>query len=152
MIDTRNKLVRLLYQHLNKPVIANDTTGKRPPYPYADYSITTVVNDAGEGNYSFDGTTDRVDLQKQISFSINTYSRDETEAYELAKEAWNFFKHHVDKYDLTVVRIEEIMNRTLLEVDEYERRFGFDVFIRFSESIGTEVEGIYLDNLTIKRR
>ena len=152
MIDTRNRLVRLLHQHLNKPVIPNNTTSKRPPYPYVDYSITTINNDAGEGNYSFDGEMDRVDLQKQISFSINGYSRDETEAYNLVKEAWDFFKHHVDKYQLTVVRQEEIMNRTLLEVDEYERRFGFDVFIRFSDSIEKEVEGINLDDLTIIRR
>lgn len=151
MIDTRNRLVRLLHQHLNKPVIPNNTTSKRPPYPYVDYSITTINNDAGEGNYSFDGEMDRVDLQKQISFSINGYSRDETEAYNLVKEAWSFFKHHVDVYDLTVVRQEEIMNRTLLEVDEYERRFGFDVFIRFDDAIEKKQDNLIIEKTNINK-
>lgn len=140
MIDTRNQMVRMLYQHLNIPVISNNTTSKRPSYPFVDYSITTVNNDAGEGNYSFDGVVSTVDLQKQISFSINSYSRDDTEAYTVAKEAWNFFKHHVSRYDLTVVRVEEINNRSMLEIDKYEYRYGFDVFVRFDDSISKEID------------
>lgn len=152
MIEVRNKLVSLLHKHVEKPVIPNDTTGKRPDYPYIDYSVITVTNDAGGGNYSYDGSVERVDLQKQTSFSINSYSESEVEAYVLAKSAWDFFKLHVSIDDLTIVRISEVTNRTMLKVDEYERRFGFDVFIRYSEAVEKGVEGIGLDDLTITRR
>lgn len=152
MIDTRNQLVWLLHKHLDKPVVANDTVAKRPPYPYVDYSITTVNNASGEGNYSFDGEMNRVELQQEISFSINAYSRDDVQAYQLAKEAWDFFKHHVDVYELTVVRQEAVMNRTILEIDEYERRYGFDVFIRFGDLIEKKQDSIDLDNSKIIRR
>lgn len=152
MIDTRNELVRLLHKHLNKPVIPNDTTAKRPPYPYVDYAITTVNNESGEGNYSFDGTTDQVALQHAISFSVNAYSRDDTQAYNVAKDAWDFFRHHVDTSELTVIRQEGIVNRTLLEVDEYERRYGFDVFIRFDDAISKQIDSIDVSQVKIIRR
>lgn len=152
MIETRNKLVDLLHQHIIRPVIPNDTTARRPSYPYLDYSITTVNNSSGEGNYSFNNGVERVDLQKEMAVSINSYSRDETEAYELVKKAWDFFKIYVDKDNLTVFRQQEITNRTILEIDKYEWRYGFDVFIRFSDAIEKEVESIELDDLKITRR
>lgn len=152
MIETRNKLVELLHQHVIRPVIPNDTTARRPSYPYLDYSITTVNNGNGEGNYSFSNGVERVELQKEMAVSINGYSRDEAEAYELVKKAWDFFKVHVDKDDLTVFRQQEIDNRTILEIDKYEWRYGFDVFIRFSDSIEKEVESIELGDLNITRR
>lgn len=139
MIETRNKLVDLLHQHVLRPVVSNDTTARRPTYPYLDYSVTAVNNEAGEGNYSFDGEIDRVDLQKRMSISINSYSEEETESYQLAKEAWNFFKHHVDMHDLTVINQGEVKSRSVLVVDEFERRYGFDVFIRFEDSIEKQV-------------
>lgn len=151
MIRTRNKMIKLLNQHLGKPVVPNNETENRPAYPYVDYSITTVTNDAGEGNYSFKNGEDKVELQKKLSLSINTYSRDEVESYNLCKQAWNFFKHIVSMDDLTVVDLKEIMNRSILEVDKYEFRYGFDLFIRFDDSIVNKTEGIDLDDLQIMR-
>ena len=141
MINTRNNIVSELYKYIQKPIIPNTDIKDRPPYPYVDYAITTVTNDSGDGNHSMqDGEVElinQLDLQKKISFSFNIYSDNEVECYNLAKKVWDWFKH-IGEADIVVVDILEIRNRSLLEINQYEYRYGFDLFIRYDESIKKE--------------
>lgn len=143
MLRVKNEIVKQLYAHTQKPVIPNTDTQNRPPYPFIDYSVIAVVNESGQGNYSLEAKTkdanNKLDLQKRLSLSINVYSNKEAECYNLAKQVWEYLKH-VGVEDLAgkgivIIDITESTNRTILEVNQYETRYGFDVFVRFDNSI-----------------
>lgn len=158
MINIRNTIIKELYQYIQKPIIPNTNTQKRPGYPFADYSITANVGDSGEGNYSYSESgidlKETLSLQNKISFSFNVYSKDEIESYELAKNIWDWFRHiGVDVLsfnNIVVVDVMDIDNRTILEINKYEMRYGFDVIVRYKDSI--EKIDITIDEYTITEK
>lgn len=143
MIKIRNIIIRELYSYIKKPVIPNTDTQNRPNYPFADYSITSNIPDSGEGNYTLQSegldVKETLSLQNKISFSFNVYSKNEVECYNLAKDIWNWFRHIgidvLSNFNIAVVDVMTIDNRSILEVNQYEMRYGFDVIVRYKESI-----------------
>lgn len=143
MINIRNIIIRELYAYIQKPIIANTSTQPRPPYPFADYSIIANISDNGEGNYALEDegvdVKEILSLQNKISFSFNIYSKNEVECYNLAKDIWNWFRHIgvdvLSNFNIAVVDVMTIDNRSILEVNQYEMRYGFDVIVRYKESI-----------------
>lgn len=143
MIEVRNTIIEKLYNHLGIPVITNNNVKNRPDYPFVDYNILTLINFNGEGNIEYeyleDDITNSLHLQPKVSISFNAYSRDEIEAYNTAKVISDYLKHigyeELSNAGVVVVDVMEISNRTVLEVDEYEFRYGLDVIFRFKDRI-----------------
>ena len=143
MINIRNIIIRELYAYIQKPIIPNTDTQNRTNYPFADYSITSNIPDSGEGNYSLQSegvdVKETLALQNKIAFSFNVYSKNEVECYNLAKDIWNWFRHIgidvLSNFNIAVVDVMTIDNRSILEINQYEHRFGFDVIVRYKESI-----------------
>ena len=141
MIETRDKIINRLHHHLQLPIIPNTETRNRPKYPFVDYNVITLIPFNGAGNYSWGGNNDDVavikETQPKVSISFNSYSRDETEAYTLAKQVYDYFSHIgvTELEGIAVVSVSEIANRTILEIDKYEVRYGLDVIFRFKDSI-----------------
>ena len=152
MINVRNTIVAKLYNAVNKPIIPNTNTQNRPAYPFIDYSITSLIGDKSDGYHIYTDEPQPEDGEEvltniintshynhNISFSFNAYSDDESESYQLIKQAWDWFKHQgvqtLSYEKIAVVDVLDIQNRTILAVDEYEKRYGFDVIIRYAESV-----------------
>lgn len=158
MIDIRNTIIQELYDYIQKPIISNTNTQNRPEYPFADYSITALISDSGEGNYKLEDAgidvKETLSLQNKISFSFNVYSKDEIECYNLAKDIWDWFKFiGVDVLSLNNIAVVDVMdidNRTILEVDKYEIRYGFDVIVRYKkdiDKISTTIDEYSIDRI-----
>lgn len=143
MIDTRNTIIRELQRHMDLPIIPNTDTQNRPEYPFMDYGIIAVAADSGLGNHVYGSSEidvlNTLQIQNRVSVSFNAYSRDDKQAYNTAKEAYNWFKHIgvtiLSDKAIAVVDVYEVDNRTMLEIDKYEARYGFDVMFRYDDNI-----------------
>lgn len=156
--DIRNAIVKGLYQYLDLIPIPIEDLKNKEPYPYITYNfISPYTPFNGQGNYSkklvpsnderFElDVEETLELQPTATISINSYSDDKLEAHELAKKAMDWFKHigEQELYDdnIVVVSIEAFGDRSLLIVDNYEYRIGFDVIIRFTDIIKRRLETI----------
>lgn len=158
-----NDIVAGLYNALGIPVIYSPSSNNQPPFPYIGYSITMRYSDFGHGNdlYELVPSTnpgfdqdflESVELQPESMYSFTAYSQDQSEAFAKAKEAWDWFRlkgiDYLRSKGITVVEVMSIQNRDQLEVDEYTRREGFDVRIRFDDLIENRIETI--ESYTIK--
>lgn len=158
MIDIRNTIIKELHNYIQKPIIPNSNTQNRPNYPFCDYSIIALVSSGEEGNYSFGDSGEdilsTVELQTKMPMSFNAYSDNEVDAYNLAKNMWNYFKHigemPLSLKHITIVDVMDIQNRTILEIDKYEYRYGFDVIVRYKESI--ERTDLTIQDYSIERK
>ncbi len=154
----RNTIVYNLYKYTGVPVIEMEQTSKKPNYPFIGYKFIVPYNkDKTQGifdeklipslnkNFEYD-IEETVIFQPKITLSITVYSNDSLEAQELANRAHDWFVH-VGYYDLadinvTVVDTLAFGDRTLLIVDDYEHRVGFDTILRTVDEIKRVVETI----------
>ncbi len=78
--------------------------------------------------------------------SISTYSLDEAEAYDKALEAQAWFKligyHDLKGMNLVVVGVTTLQDRSILIVDNFEKRIGFDVTLRVGVETKSRIETI----------
>lgn len=142
--NVRNKIVAGLYAYINKPVIFQPQSTPLPPYPFVAFSITSdYMRTLDDGNVQ--NVPQLVDLKEtlssnvEITFSFNAYSLNSLEAKNLAKKVHDYFRFVGYQYladnGIIVVDVGNVQNRDLLEVDQYERREGFDVRVRTLDTI-----------------
>lgn len=141
--EIRNAIVSGLHQYLQKPVVPTDTTQPKPPYPFVSYKFTTLYRpDAPVLIRSPVPSTDpdfEQDIeytlreQPQMVLSLSTYSL-EAEAYNLALQVQAWFKLHGYRYlkelNLIVVNTTALQDRSVLLIDNFEKRVGLDVTLR----------------------
>lgn len=153
----RNSIVSGLYRYLNTPVVPTDDIGDKPDYPYVSYKLITLKISQGSHNllidivpsanedFEYDIEYTREEQPKMV-ISINTYSLDDVEAYQLALNIESWFKFHGYQYlkenGIVVVSTSNIKDRTIQIVDNYEKRQGFDVTIRV-----TSIEKMIVENI-----
>lgn len=157
----KNGIVSGLYQRLQVPVVPTDTTQPKPPYPFVSYKFTTLyrpdasvmvrapVENTPEPELKPDFEYDveyTLKEQPQMVLSISTYSLDEAAAYNLAIQVQDWFKLHGYRYlkenNLIVVNTTALQDRSILIVDNFEKRIGFDVTLRTVHEQKTRVESI----------
>lgn len=152
----RNSIAAELYQYLQVPVVPTDTTQKKPRYPFVSYKFTTLYRpDATILIRSPVASTDQIfdqDVeytlkeQPQMVLSISTYSLDEVEAYSLALQVRAWFKLHGYRYlkelNIIVVDTTALQDRSILIVDNFEKRIGFDVILRTYSEEKARIESI----------
>ena len=168
--ELRNQIIYKLYQYMELPIVPQDQIQSKPAYPYMTYKFIVPYN---QFNHQGDilqnlvpSTDDRFEydieetlkLQVQMTISLNVYCKGEPDsqmvAYEIAKKAMGWFKHvgYQDLSDLNVVvvNIEAFGDRTVLIVDDYEARVGFDVILRTTDTIKRRIETIETWDIDIK--
>lgn len=162
----RNAIIRLLHEHLSRPVVMLRQNADRPlkpdkstvDYPFLGYSVlATFIQDRETGNYAVTEvpSTDprfkvdlmeSIELQPQFTLSFTAYAKTSEEAKELSLRAWEFFKlqgyHALARENIIVVELMNIGSKDLFEVDDYERREGFDVRFRTLHRIENRLETI----------
>ena len=164
----RNAIVSGLYQQMQVPVVPTDTSQPKPSYPFVSYKFTTLYRpDASVMVRSLientrpeeptepeppPGTEFEYDVeytlkeQPQMVLSVSTYSLDEAEAYDLAIQVQSWFKLYGYRYlkesNLIVVYTTALQDRSVLLVDNFEKRIGFDVTLRTVHEQKTRIESI----------
>lgn len=156
--DIRNKIIEKMTDMLGVPVIQSNQTEDRPPYPFLAYTIiSSNTPERGTGNYlqeTIPSTSanfqkdikEILQLQPQFLISFTAYAEKDFDATELARKVYDLLKfqlyYFLRSIDVTVIEIKNFGNRSVLEVDEYERRCGFDVRCRTSYKIERIVETV----------
>jgi len=156
MASIRNGVVKGLYEHIGCPVVPTDTVDRKPDYPYISYKITSShdtstfsladeIAESTNPSFEHDVLTTRIE-QPQLTLSINAYSNNDDEAYTLAAKARDWFTYHGDLFfvglNIVIIKAANITDRTHQVVDDFERRYGFDVRIRAARAITKRVETI----------
>ena len=151
-------IVEELTRYLGYPVVPTESEGPKPKYPYIGYKTTTPYNLSGtKGNYtkrvieSLDNRFEHdieetLEVQPTFTISVNAYSDDAFESQALIKKAHDWFKHigydDLSSINVVTVDVQSFTDRTLLIVDNYESRVGFDVILRTVDKIKRRVETI----------
>lgn len=158
-IDQRNKLIAALYRHLNISVIPIDDDGDIPARPYVVYNITRDNGSNGQ-----DSLIQRVDPETDVlfqayqnekegtlSFTIHSEKRDE--AMEISYRMKEYFERIgrdiIARAGFAVIEVGTTTDRSVLLQDHYERRYGFDVRVRYldrSEYPESSIEEIIFRN------
>ena len=161
MHKQRNDIVKGLHAHVGVNVVPTDTADRKPKYPYMSYKIITshdsntfsLVDAVVPSTTSGFEHDVKVTSKEQAHFtmSVNAYSLDEDEAHNLAAKAADWFKFHGYHYlvgcNIVVISVGSVADRTAQIVDDYERRYGFDVRIRAARGITKRVETIESHNI-----
>lgn len=152
----RNGIVAGLYQRLQVPVVPTDTNQPKPLYPFVSYKFTTLYRSDAPVMTRIPVPSKDPDFEQDIEYtlkeqpqmvlSISTYSLDEAEAYNLALQVQAWFKLHGYRYlkekNFIVVNTTALQDRSILIVDNFEKRIGFDVILRAYSEQKVHVEGI----------
>lgn len=168
--ELRNQIIHKLYQYMGIPVVPQDQIQPKPAYPYITYKFIVPYSHIGhQGNISYKlipsnderfmyDVEESLEIQPQMTLSLNVYCKGEPDsqmvAYEIARKAMGWFKHvgYQDLLDLNVVvvNIEAFGDRTVLVVDDYEARVGFDVILRTTDTIKRRFETIETIDIDIE--
>ena len=156
MNDTVNSIVRELNARLGVDMVPADTASRRPEYPYVSYKVTSsldsntfalvdeIVPSVFPG-FEYDVEVSRQE-QAQFTLSVNTYSMNDSEAHGLAFKVADWFRFtgyfFLVDINVVVVGVTSISDRTQQLVDDYERRYGFDVRCRAARAVKKRVETI----------
>ena len=164
-VELRNSIVKLLWQHLGVPVILSDQVSPEVGRPFCVYSVITPYVGTGEiGDIStVRVNSDSVDESRlempSATFSFTFCSINRTgedgeeisgadEAAELADRAvaWFYQLGYDDflKLGICITDVGQVQDRTMLVIDEADRRMGFDVRIRYTR-VDTRRIGTILD-------
>ena len=152
--ELRNRIISGLAAYLGQPVRLADQAVPESECPYMFYQpiapylpgASDIVRERvpGVGDHPHDiMSTRREQAQATFSFSACSHNREtpdgyrfgDDEAQDLAERAQGWFLH-VGKPALAldgivVLEVHNVTNRTAIEVDEVERRYGFDVRLRY---------------------
>jgi len=168
--DVRDPVVDRLAEYLNIPVILSDQEAPRPAYPFVHYSVIAPYIPNGEyGAYSIEDGEDEESListrseQPHATFSFTVCSENrhegkryisgEDEAMRYAERAQGFFLHAgraaLSSIGIVVVEVMNSASRSLLDVDEVSRRWGFDLRVRYTKI--DEREDPRMDSYNIRK-
>ncbi|MCL2188430.1 MAG: hypothetical protein FWC16_00775 [Defluviitaleaceae bacterium] len=162
MRQQKNDIVKGLNAHMGIPVVPTDTAGRKPNYPYLSYKIITPQENTRHSlvdvpipstnpNFTEDVMVVRKE-QQHFTLSVNAYSMDEDESRDKAIDAADWFRHVGYHYlagkNIIPINVGNITDRTTQIVDDYERRYGFDVRIRAARSVAKRIEGVESYTLT----
>lgn len=148
-VQTATKLiVKRLHELLNVPVVPTDNAGNKPAYPYLSYKVTTPRSKpngsitetelvaSSDENFEFD-IQETIIEQPTFTVSISAYDETFFSAMELAEEALKAVKtglyYELKGVNAVVEDTSGVTDRTILIVDHYEHRYGFDVMIRYTD-------------------
>lgn len=147
-----------LFQHTKRVVVDTDNNNKKPKMPFYSAKMLTSRQNAGEeGNYlhEFVDSEDKefkydyleiLESQPNAIISIMAYDKTPTGAMAAAYDAYSFFRftkrYRLKEQGYIVVDITDIQDRTVLNIDNYEYRYGFDVRIRYVEKLYSRAANI----------
>lgn len=144
--------IRFGHQYIDKPATV-DKDVQKTNYPYISWII---INSNRVSNIKYfeqlvDGELEWWTEQFQFMFSITAVSNNYYESMELAHTIESWFKN-VRREDLSYKKIAFVTSsiatsRDFIIVDNFERRFGLDVTLRFGRT--THKKSTYIETVNI---
>ena len=156
VINAVNSVISKLYKFLEIPIRLSDLSMPEEDYPYMYYNFISayipqnelgnhkriVIAEPGyQKKYIHDIREEHPEMS--LSFTACSANRDENgtwingeaEAMQIATKAVGWFSHEGAEAlmfdNLAVVNVSNFTSRSAILVDEYVRRWGFDVNIRY---------------------
>lgn len=169
--ELRNIVVKALYDYLGGPkVVLADQAVPEPDYPLIYYQsvqqhIPGPANITGRLDNGAHTITRCRHEHAQASFSFTACSmnrqgpdgqfiRGDDEALDLADRAQGFFlftgRQVLSDQGVVVVTVENTQSRSAFDVDETDRRYGFDVLLRYERSDIRTVPAMELTTVIMK--
>jgi hypothetical protein len=175
-IEARNALISLLNAHLGIKFVLSDDVEPEESVPYAYYSVITPgAMLPGTGNITREIRPNHTNPTQFDSFAVNCnlpimhlsmtfcslnrtgedgkFLSGEDEAVTLMETARDYLDHvgyrDISRAGLVVVELSNFGQRSGLVVEEIDRRYGFDVRIRYSEQ--SERNDLSVSTITITR-
>ena len=162
--QARNGIISALENYIGCPVNLSEQIENIPNFPYCYYSVlASRISNHSFGLREVIGTEEKTILMRSepvmatMSFTFcsknrendNSYILGENEALELSEKAHGFFllnAHSIStEYgEIVINNLGIVSNRTNLFVEDYIRRYGFD--IRFSYIRNDEIQTITVLN------
>lgn len=156
--NLRDLLVKGIYEDTGLIVVPTDNPNKKPKYPYFSYKFITLRKNVGESGVYKDDFVESLDkrfkydvrttatFQPKTIISFNCYSDDLIETQENILRAWEWFKlkgrRILANNNIVVVDVGNIQDRSIVLVDNYEYRQGFDVGFRVLHEFSDRFENI----------
>lgn len=144
-----SEIIDMLSAEVGSPVILTNQAAPRPPYPYIGVTETIPFQ---PGPRSLENVPEPIDIkqvasqQATMTLSVTAYGSDFAATMELAQKAHDWFSftgyQALKEAGYVVASIGDIDNRDTLLVDDYERRRGFDVVLRFVHTQERTVEEV----------
>jgi len=148
-------IINIIADNISHPIVLRDQTNPKMDYPFIAYKfITKLGNEPGqpildssivteEGEDWFKYTHKK---HYNMILSLTSYSNSEIESNNVIEELYDFmtftgltlFKNK----NIIIKNIGDITERDTLIIDDYERRFGFDVEFRITKELIKLIETI----------
>lgn len=140
MVLRATDILNRLNEHLTHPVIFAEQAGPKPPYPYI--SIKETISFIPAAGHPFLTDEDLIDdikriatSQPKMSLSITAFGKEFSDVSMLILQTHDWFTfdgyRELKELGYVVADVHSVMSRDSLIVDDYERRQGFDVSLRF---------------------
>lgn len=145
MIDLNNireVIAAALTECLGIKVIRSNTTSPLPKYPFASYTIRTLLQNQTGTWGEYDDGKDRIPASQVWSITIQ--AKDSAGSMDLTLKAYDFFCHTgrqiLKDKNIVVSSVSEITNRDNLLTVGYEYKNGFDVSFSFMNETDNTIE------------
>lgn len=150
-----NLIVKHVHELLSVPVVPTNNIGKKPDYPFLSYKVTTArsqtngynlkteLGASSDENFEYDIKETIIEMPT-FTVSFSAYDSDAFNAASLAESALTAIQHtlcyELEEINAVVVGVTDVSDRTILIVDNYESRYGFDVMIRITTESSRTIE------------
>ncbi|MET4562180.1 hypothetical protein ABIA69_003366 [Lysinibacillus parviboronicapiens] len=153
MITKIKAIRRQLASDCTTTIIRADQTGDLPILPYATYKIIGDRKGTGREDVSYVSKTDALEEtrveERNATISFNTYGTTHDNSFEVATKLRKWFvlggPLYLDEWNVAIVSISDVQNRTTFLVDSYDEKWGFDVIIRYLDTDEHEID--YFDKV-----
>lgn len=155
--ELRNTLAADISAAIGIPVLLANQVQPETKFPFAVYSVTSpYTNDGEEGDYSWEDAGDTQVLNRRreqpiasLSYTVSAIDRwadaDRTvwsygddEAAGLADKMIAYLQqggyNDLSNKGIVVVGVENVGDRSAVEIDQTIRRYGFDVRVRYTRT------------------
>lgn len=147
-VSVTTAIIDGLSTHLDKDVVEGNSNFNKEDYPYVSFVITSTFSGEFENPKSeiYDNGvfTRKEDARMIISF--HAHSLDYDEAHTVGLDAISYFEFfgsdELYESNIVVVDTDELEDRTILIVDEQERRVQFDAIFRIESVLEKNVTNI----------
>ncbi len=146
-LEIRSVVARGLKAALGVPVIDLNSGGDVPAGAFMTYDFDGFGAETAGQPVIQQTASQRIEEEAAlITVSLMSYADPRSAALTQALQARDWLKtagrDALKALDVVVVRVEDVQNRDVNLGEEWERRYGFDVELRATDRITTELEWI----------
>lgn len=152
------EVLKELSECVDVPVIFANQSAPKPKYPFITIKTMTANNPNGNhpsiiNENNTDGINQTFSAQVTSTISVTALGNEDVSQEVQSVHDWFSFIGYrkLKEKGLIISDVGSIANRDSLIVDDYERKQGFDVLVRYVKVVERNLENIELVETTIKK-